>query len=251
MIGMIGMIKRGNDVRKSILHLSIAAVLLLMTSPAWSAPVLYGFESGFVNVQAVRSDDHSLVFDETLPISGTSVTWDSAGTPTGFGVGSLDDFEIILGTSGPYQLVQNYGSHDTVVVESVSITPAAGYGTLASIPLSATQFSVTSGALNVQAYYSASDSLGVATAVSNVLAPITGTNNLVGTVELVTGGLVIHVNNALMGTLPGAPFGESADLEITGDITWVGSVAAAIPEPSTAVMLSLGLALLALRRQPR
>jgi hypothetical protein len=82
----------------------------------------------------------------------------------------------------------------------------------------------------------------------NVLAPIAGTNTLVGTVSLPTGGLEIHINNALMGTLPGAAFGEIADLHITGDITWVGSVAAAIPEPSTGVLLALGLGLLASRR---
>lgn len=229
----------------------MATALLLMASPAWSAPVTYGFESGFVNVQAVRSDDNSLVFDETLPISGTTVVWDSAGLPTGFGVGTLDDLEIVLPTSGPYTLLQNYGSHDTVTVESVVISPAPGYSTLASIPIGASQYSVTSGSVDVVAYYSALDSTGVNAPVSNVLAPISGTNTLVGTIELVTGGLEIHINNALMGTLPGAPFGETADLEITGDITWFGSVAAAIPEPSTGVLLALGLGMLAARRSRR
>ncbi|MFP6638922.1 MAG: PEP-CTERM sorting domain-containing protein, partial [Myxococcota bacterium] len=203
------------------------------------------------SVQAVRSDDNSLVFDETLPISGTTVVWDSDGIPTGFGLGTLDDFEITLPTSGPYTLLQNYGSHDTVTVESVIISPAPGYSTLASLPIGAAQYSVTSGSLDVVAYYSAIDSTGANSPVLNVLAPISGTNTLVGTVQLVTGGLEIHVNNALMGTLPGAAFGETANLEITGDITWIGSVAAAIPEPSTGVLLALGLGLLAGRRTRR
>lgn len=231
--------------RKLLLNLNAVTLLFFLAGPASAIPVTYGFESGFISVQAVRSDDNSLVFDQTLPISGTTVVWDSAGIPTGFGFGTLDDFMITVPTAGPYTLVQNFGLHDTVVVESVLITPALGYSTLASIPLGGNQYSVTSGAIDVVAYYSAWDSTGAATPVFDVGAPIVGTNNLVGTVELVTGGLEIHVNNALMGTLPGAPFGESANLEITGDITWVGSLAAAVPEPSTGVLVVLGIALLA------
>jgi hypothetical protein len=235
-------------VRNLGLRLSVVTSLLLLATPVWSAPVSYGFESGFVNVQAVRSDDNSLVFDETLPISGTTVVWDANGLPTGFGSGTLDDLEIIIPASGPYSLLQNYGAHDSVTVESVTISPGALYSTLVSLPIGPAQYSVTAGPLDVVAYYSATDSTGVNAPVLNVLAPIAGTNTLVGTVSLPTGGLEIHINNALMGTLPGAAFGEIADLHITGDITWVGSVAAAIPEPSTGVLLALGLGLLASRR---
>ena len=226
-----------------------AAAVLFLALPAFSAPVTYGFESGFINVQAVRSDDQSLVFSETLPIDGSSVVWDSTGTPTGFGIGTLEDFFITAPSAGPFSLLQPYGSHDTVTVESVAISPSPGYGTLASIPLSGTQYSVTSGGIDVAAFYSATDSLGIAAPVNNVQAVIVGTNNLVGTVDLLTGGLIIHVNNALMGTLPGAPFGETADLNITGDITWVGSVAAAVPEPSSGLLLGLGCTLLAIGRR--
>ena len=226
-----------------------AAAALFAALPAFSAPVTYGFESGFINVQAVRSDDQSLVFSETLPIDGSSVVWDSTGTPTGFGIGTLDDFFITAPSAGPFSLLQPYGSHDTVTVESVEISPSAGYGTLASIPLSGTQYSVTSGGIDVAAFYSATDSLGIAVPVNNVQAVIVGTNNLVGTVNLLTGGLIIHVNNALMGTLPGAPFGETANLNITGDITWVGSVAAAVPEPSSGLLLGLGCMIVAVWRR--
>ena len=121
------------------------ALLLVPALPAFSVPVTYGFESGFVSVQAVRSDDQSLVFSETLPIDGSTVVWDSSGVPTGFGIGTLDDFLITVPTAGPFSLLQPYGSHDQVTVESVTISPAPGYGTLASIPLSGTQYSVTSG----------------------------------------------------------------------------------------------------------
>lgn len=230
-------------------HQLCAAAALLVALPAFSAPVTYGFESGFINVQAVRSDDQSLVFSETLPVNGSTVVWDSTGIPTGFGIGTLDDFLITVPAAGPFSLIQAYGSHDLVTVESVTISPSVGYGTLASIPLSGTQYSVTSGGIDVAAYYSATDSQGIAAPVNNVQAVIVGTNNFVGTVDLLTGGLIIHVNNALMGTLPGAPFGETADLNITGDITWVGSVAAAVPEPSTGLLLGLGCAILAVRRR--
>ena len=234
--------------RNLILRLTIATSLLALTGPAWSAPVTYNFESGFANVQGVRTDNQNLVIDETLPISGTQIVWDSLGTPTGFGVGTLDDLVITLLASGPYSLLENYGSFDTMTVDSVVITTASGYSTLASLPISGTQYSVTSGSLEVLAYYSMLDSTESSASVLNVQAPVSGTNTFAGTVDLATNGITLHFNNALMGTLPGASFGETSDLEITGDITWVGSVAA-IPEPSTGVLMALGLGLLAGRRR--
>ena len=77
------------------------AILLVPALPAFSVSVTYGFESGFVSVHAVRSDDQSLVFSETLPIDGSTVVWDSTGTPTGVGIGTLDDFIITVTTAGP------------------------------------------------------------------------------------------------------------------------------------------------------
>ena len=130
--------------RNLILRLTIATSLLALTGPAWSAPVTYNFESGFANVQGVRTDNQNLVIDETLPISGTQIVWDSLGTPTGFGMGTLDDLVITLPASGPYTLLENYGSFDTMTVDSIVITTASGYSTLASIPLGSTQYSVTS-----------------------------------------------------------------------------------------------------------
>ena len=234
--------------RNLILRLTIATSLLALTGPAWSAPVTYNFESGFANVQGVRTDNQNLVIDETLPISGTQIVWDSLGTPTGFGVGTLDDLVITLLASGPYSLLENYGSFDTMTVDSIVITTASGYSTLASIPISSTQYSVSSGQLEALAYFSMLDSTENSASVLNVQAPVSGTNDFSGTVDVATDGITLQFNNALMGTLPGASFGETSDLEITGDITWVGSVAA-IPEPSTGVLMALGLGVLAGRRR--
>ena len=68
-------------------------------------------------------------------------------------------------------------------------------------------------------------------------------------VEAVGGGLELHINNAIMGTFLGANVGELDDLEITGDITWFGSTGSFIPEPSTGLLLGMGLLGLAARRR--
>jgi hypothetical protein len=234
--------------RSLVLRLIIAVSLLALAGTAWAAPVTYSFESGVVQLLGVRSDNQSLVFDETLTISGTQVVWDSAGVPTGFGVGTLDDLVITLPTSGPYSLLQNYGNFDQMSVDSIVISPASGYSTLASIPIGPSVYSVTSGDLEVLAFYSMLDSTGSSAPVSNVQAPTTGSNNLVGTVGLTTDGITLQLNSVVLGTLPGASFGATSDLEITGEITWTGSVAA-IPEPTTGVLMALGLGLLAGRRR--
>ena len=151
---------------------------------------------------------------------------------------------------GPFALLQPFGDHDTVIVESVRIVPAAGWATTVSLPAGGGSFNpVSAGPLDVTAFYSATDSGGIAAPVMNVLAPIIDTNTLTGSIDLVTGELELHINSVLMGTLPGAPFGETADLEIDADITWFGSIGVPIPEPSTGLLVGLGLVALAGRRQ--
>ena len=156
--------------RSLLLRLIIAVSLLALAGTAWSAPVTYSFESGVVQLPGVRSDNQSLVFDETLTISGTQVVWDSAGIHTGLAVGTLYDFVITLPTSGPYSLRQNYEDFDQMSVDSIVVNAASGFSTVAGLPIGPTDYSVTAGDLEVLAFYSMQ--------IGSVSGPVSGSRCL-------------------------------------------------------------------------
>jgi hypothetical protein len=240
--------------RTAVQFLLVTLASLLVASQSFAAPVVYGFESGFVNVQAVRVDDQSLVWDETLaldsPGGSSFVEFDSAGTPTQFGTATIDDFLFSVPTQGPFSLLQPYGVHDMFTIESVLLTPGIGFVTTVGFSIGPDTWSITATPVDIEAYYSATDSTLQAPPVNNIGAPLSG-GNIVGTLQLVNGQLELHLNNVIMSTLDGTAFGEP-DLQITGDFTWFGSVAAAVPEPSTGLLMGLGLIGLAVRsRQER
>lgn len=236
----------------------LASAMLFAAVPALAVPVGYGFDSGFVNVTAVRTSDNSLVFSETLLLGQTSsgssfVIWDTFGTPSGFGQGTIDDIVIETAPNqGPFTLIQPYGPFDTVSIDSISIVASPTFSTTISIPDGSGGFNPFSmEILDTTPIYSASHSSGVPPPVMGILAPIVGLNKMTGFVNEGAGSLTIHINGALMGTLDGAPFGELDDLEITGDITWFGSTSSfvVVPEPSMALLIGMGLAALSAGRR--
>jgi hypothetical protein len=244
-------------VLKKLILLLIVGVLFA-ASPTFAVEFGYGFDSGFVTVSARRTSDNSLVFSETLLLGqsapGSSyVEWDNAGVPTSFGLGTITDLVIqTQANQGPYTLLQPYGPFDTVSVDAVTIAAGGGFATTVSLPAGGGLFNPFSAVgLETNAFYSASHTSGVPPPVTNVLAPIVGLNQLTGSVEESAGGLIVHINGALMGLLDGAPFGEFDDLDIRGDVTWFGSTGAFVPEPSTALLLGMGLTALATRRRDR
>ena len=239
-----------------LLRRLLLTAVLLTALPAFAVSTGYGFENGQVVVTARRSSDGSVVFSELLNLGETSVgssyvLWDPDGVPTGFGQGSIDDlFMEVTPSQGPFSLVAPYGPFDTVQVEYVSIAAGPGFATTVSVPQGGGSFNpVSAGVLDVNAFYGASHSSGVPPPVTGVRADIVGFNALTGFVTTTGQDLQIHIVGALMGTLDGTPFGEIDDLEITGDITWLGSQGAFVPEPTTGSLLGLGLVGMALRRR--
>jgi len=198
-------------------------------APSSPAGTTHGFVSGYVNVQARRSTDQAAVWQGTLPIYGSFLDFDPLGTPTQFGTGTIDGFSMVIPMNGPFPLLQAYGAHDEMTIESVVIKPGAGFATSVGFPIGADKWSVTASPVEITATYSALDTGGVQPPVSNVTAPL-ATGTLVGTVELVNGQLELTLNSVVATTLDGSAFGES-DIDITADFTWLGSIAAAIPDP--------------------
>lgn len=234
----------------------LAVAVLLLALPAQSAPVTYGMTTGTITVQANQTSDNALIFNQTVTLSSDSfITWDQFGVPaTGFG-GTLDDFLLRIDPmQGPFLLEagQTYGPFDEITIESADIAPdlVAGYQTNLTFP-SGPSFLFDAGGVDVDAFYSASHSVTGASTPGPVAADITGVNNINGTVTFTAGTIQVVMDSIVMGTVDGTPFGEAGnDLALTANINFFGdSNVVPTPEPSTALLVTLGLIGLAIRQR--
>lgn len=134
-------------------------------------------------------------------------------------------------------LASPFGGYDTVVLDAVSIST----GSLSVItPQSlAPSYAFVATNIEVTATYSASDSNGVVAPV--VGSPISFITTFNGAYDAETSA--VELFGVTIGVVPGAPFGELQDLFVLGNFSTVP-----IPEPSTALLVGLGLAALSTRR---
>ncbi len=241
------------SLRMLLLVTVVVPLLLVLAMPAGAAPVTYGFTAGNITVQARQTSDNALVFDETLAMNTDSfVVWDAAGTPGFGGPGTIDD--LLLRTTlgqGPFATLIPYGPFDQVTVLSADIRPdlGAGFSTLLAFPAGGSTFSVQFGALEIDAFYDASNSGGGPTS-GPTAADITGVTNGTGTVTFSGGTIQLELTSLVMGTLDGTPFGEAGnDLKLTANIVLFADAGVTpTPEPTTALLMALGLLGLGLRK---
>jgi hypothetical protein len=199
---------------------------------ASAATQTYNFVSGHIDVTASAGTD--LVLDEQITLDGDFVLFDD-GTP------SLVSFRFTAPQTPTISLLVPYGGFDTIVIESLELTPGTGY-TSTGTQLTATTYSLNSGPIRVESVYSASDSNNLNPPVMNIPLDFP-TNTLSSTVDL--GTVTFELKGLTLGVLPGGDFGESNPLIVKGDVTFVGIV----PEPSTGSLLAGGLAALTWRRR--
>jgi hypothetical protein len=209
-----------------------ALAVLLYSLPASAATETYNFFSGYIDVTSTAGTD--LVLDERIDLDGDFVVFDDAAP-------SLVSFRFTAPTTPTLTLLTPYGGFDTLVIESLELTPGTAYAS-AGTQLTATTYSLNSGPIRVQSVYSASDSNNVNPPASNIALDFE-TATLSSTVDL--GIVMFELTGLTIGVIDGTPFGETDPLIVKGDVTFVGVV----PEPSTATMLGLGLAALAWRRR--
>lgn len=239
--------------RALMIRVLLGAAALVFAATASAAPVTYGLTNGTITVQANRSTDQELVFNQTINLSVASfVDWDAAGIPaSGFG-GTMDDFLIAIdGPATPHALEPgiSYGPFDTITIESGVIAPdhGAGYDTLLAFPNGPGSFLFQAGGIDITAFYSASHSVTLAQTPGPVEAVIEDVNNMNGTVTFTGGIIQVVMDSVVMGTVDGTPFGEAGnDLVITANINFFGdSNVVPAPEPSTGLLVAMGIAGLA------
>jgi hypothetical protein len=125
------------------------------------------------------------------------------------------------------------------------ISPALGYSTVFGVPTGPGTYTFAAGPLSIAGVYSAFDSTLTTPDLLNAAFPFTDTSFISGSININTGTLTL--TGITLAVIPGALFGETEDLQIKADITFVGMEP--IPEPTTALLVGLGLVGLASTRR--
>jgi hypothetical protein len=205
------------------------ALALFAVGPA--SATSFTFVSGEVHITA--SAGIVPIVDEIVALDGTFVDFEIA--PVG-----ITDFEFSIAPSGSISMLTPYGGYDTFEIVSAILSPGVGFTSSGSF-VAGSQYSVTMGPIDVDAVYSATDSLLITPPSGPV--PISFTNpSLTATVD--TDLVTFEMIGITLGVIP-ALGGETSPLVVKGDITFVG----VIPEPTTGLLVGMGLLGLSVRRK--
>lgn len=217
---------------------AIAAIgtLCLISLPGLSAATSFYFTSGTATITAT-SGASTVLSTTVVSIDGLFVDFDESGS------GQLVDFFISVPQTPVLTLTTPYGGYDEVVIESADISPAIGFSNLNNQSVGGGVFTFLAGPTDINGVYSAMDSTLVTPALMNAPVPFTDTSLINGTVDITLGTL--ELTGITLTRLSGAFFGEANDLIVKADIVFTGVV----PEPGTALLLGLGLSLMAIRRR--
>lgn len=224
---------QGKANRRPLGRLLAALIVCAALIPAAvkAAPVEYNLNGGTVLLTVVVN---GTVIGSAVSnsLTGSLIVDQSAQT--------LDALTIVLDPNIALSLSTAYGGYDSIVIESASIGGGLGFSTSA-ISSNALSFTVSGGPLQVSGTYGGTDSLGVAPPVSGI--PIA--YPVPSITAVVTPTSSISFNGLTINSLDGATFGEANDLIVLANIFVDPGSLTVVPEPSTALLVSMGLGLLA------
>jgi len=218
---------------------ALALGALLVGTSATAAPITYTYDTGSVTITAVTSTSATtIVTAQEIDLDGSFVTFDATTI-------DLTDLLLTIPQSDIIALAAPYGDYEEFRIESADISPGVPYSTPYGNDEGGGLYSFAAGYLDINGIYSAFDTDNLVADVMNAAAPFTDTSFISGTIDINTGTLTL--SGITLAILSGGDFGETEDLQIKADITFVGSEP--IPEPSTALLVGLGLVGLASSRR--
>jgi hypothetical protein len=235
---------------------TLAGILVLVNAGFASAVTTRYITVAGSNIQvlAQRTDTNAIVFQGPLlmdaGMAGGYVDFDPAGLPTIFGfgtpAGTIEDFSLNLPTGATAYPITNFGDHDEFQIIGGAISAGAGFTTEFNVN-GAIQGGPYTKLVNFDAFDLQSvvpDIIGGSLNFSNPLETFTPT------VSFGILAMTMQLDDIVLGTFDGAAFGEpGVTVEITASINWDGESIGPVPEPSTALLMSLGLAALSMRRR--
>ena len=213
---------------------SLIFCVALLPGAAQAASVQYDVTAGVVEISVVVAG--TVIGTASGGVSGSLAIDDAAQ--------SLDGLDLQLSPNILIALSQSYGGFDLVNIENATIASDTPFiSTLVSS--TAQSFTVIGTPLVVNGAYGAADlNPGILGPVANV--PI---SFAVPSITAAIGNSSISFASFTLNSLDGAGFGEADDLTVLAQITVASTNLTPIPEPSTALLMSLGLGLLAASRR--
>lgn len=205
------------------------------SSEAWSVPVSYSVSSGSVTLSVFVGG--ALLGSSTSPLTDGSFTTDSSAQ-------SLNDISITLEPDIVLNLSAAYGGYDTVTIESATLSSSPGFFSTV-IGSAGSSYTVLAAPLGVTGSWGGSNSGGSPPPVTNqpISYSVPSMTAVIGSAPL------IYVNAVTLNSLDGSAFGEVNDLVVMASINVDSAVV--IPEPTSALLLGLGLLGLGMRKRTR
>ncbi len=217
--------------------------LLLLHGQAQAGSILYTINASSTATANVLVDSYAIgAIDFTAggsTLSGTIRMDDTDYTVT--------DFNIILGSAST-TLSSSYGGYDTVGIVSSSLSDGAAFiSTPLGPPLGGTYSSISTPA-SVASIYDASDSTGTYVSVSGV--PLNFSAGAVSVFATPGGMLHITISAVTLAVITpqGLPVVEVHPLQVIGSLQLN---ATSVPEPSTALLVALGMVGMGMIRRQR
>jgi len=223
-----------------------ALTLAFGASEARAVPIQYTAEPGSsVTVQVQKGLGVTatvlLPVPEEIALQATSTITVDDGTD------ELLGFSLLFVPGTVLELSEHYGGYDEITLNSVEVFSGPGFTILSTTP-SGSGYSFTASGVAVEGEYVATDSGGLQSPSPPTALP-EFSSYLTGAYEPTT--LALSFDGVQIALIDGAPFGESLSLLVQGNFSVTGGSPVVIPEPSTGVLLGLGLLVLGSRRRAR
>ena len=213
----------------------LGLVVLVGSPPAVSAsPITYNVMGGSVSILVFVGA--TLVGQTSSSGLGGSVTLDPVAH-------TMDALNLILDPNIALSLSAPYGGYDEITIETSSLTSDVGFGALGSPSLGSSSYTVLVGPLTVNGSWGATDSSGTNPPQSGIPIsyPVPSLTAVIDSFPL------LSIVGVTLNSLDGTSYGEASDLTVLASFT-VNSLVV-IPEPGPAMLLGLGLVVLAASRR--